>query len=79
MAYFVVAFPAKLCAHYMEAPGACTEQASALEGNPQEHQWLLASRAGCQALPEFAIITRLLFLGSRSSGHHTCHILSGDR
>ncbi len=36
------------------------EQASALEGNPQEHQRLIASRAGCQALPDFAIITRLL-------------------
>ena len=42
------------------------EQASALEGNPQEHQWLVASRAGCQALPANAIITRLL-LGKPAS------------
>lgn len=35
-------------AHWTGAAG--EEQASALEGNPQEHQWLLASRTGCQAL-----------------------------
>ena len=40
------------------------EQASELEGNPEEHQWLLASRAGREALPASVIITRLLFLAA---------------
>ena len=50
---------ASCCGPHRTLAGA--EQASALEGNPQEHQRLIASRAGCQALPAFAIITRLLF------------------